>query len=155
MQTGGISTNEALVMAGKVVGHHPDIPEGVYAVRYNGYETGQSWNSMKVMLKFAIVEGEFEGIPLIRYYNAKRLFDPIGPDGGFEVGDRSDLVKEFRSLFPDIRSISQIDPDAYRGKLIRVQVESTKKTGTGEELTESNQYSVIRKLLEIIPESYE
>lgn len=142
-------------MAGKIVGYHPEVPEGTYTVRYIGYETGHSWNSMKVILKFAIVEGEFEGIPLTRYYNAKRLFDPIGPGGDFEVGDRSHLVKEFRSLFPNIRSISEIDPDTYKGQLIRVQVESTNKTGTGEELTESNQYSVIRELLEIIPESFE
>lgn len=142
-------------MAGKIVGYHPDIPEGVYTVRYTGYETGHSWNSTKVILNFGVVEGEYSGIPLTRYYNAKRLFDPIGPDGDFEVGDRSHLVKEFRTLFPDIRSVSEIDPDAYKDKLIRVQVELTSKTGTGEELLASNQYSVIRKLIEIVPESYE
>ena len=142
-------------MAGRIVGYHPEIPEGIYTVRYTGYETGHSWNSTKVVLKFAVVEGEYSGTPLTRYYNAKRLFDPIGPDGDFEVGDRGHLVKEFRTLFPDIRSISEIDPDAYKGKLIRVRVESTNKTGTGEELSESNQYSVIRKLIEIVPELYE
>lgn len=142
-------------MAGSVVGYHPGVPEGIYTVKYTGYETGRSWNSDKVILHFCIVEGEKSGVPVSRYYNAKRLFDPIGPDGDFEVGDRSYLVKEFRALFPDIRSISAIDPDTYRGKLIRVQVESTKRTGTGEELPESNQYSVIRKLIEILPESFE
>ena len=142
-------------MVGKVVGYHPEIPEGVYTVRYTGYETGHSWNSKKVLLKFSVVEGEYAGVPLTRYYNAKQLFDPIGPNGDFEIGDRSHLVKEFRTLNPDIRSISEIDPDAYKGKLIRVLVESINKTGTGEELSNSNQYSVIRKLLEIVPEAFE
>lgn len=142
-------------MVGKVVGHHPQVPEGTYTVKYCGYETGQSWNSKKVKVIFAIVEGEYAGVPLIRYYNAKHLGEPIGPNGDFDVGDRCHLVKEFRSLLPDIRSISEIDLDLYKDRLIRVQVETVNKTGLSEELLESNQYSVIRKLLEVIPDSYE
>ena len=141
-------------MTGKVVGYHPDIPEGEYTVKYCGYETGQSWNSKKVKVNFADVEGEYEGIPLARYYNAVHVYDPIGPDGDFDVGDRSYLLKEFRSLLPDVGSTNEIDLDLYKDKPIRVQVETTNRTGTGEGLTTSNQYSVIRKLIEIIPTSY-
>ena len=138
-------------MVGKVVGYHPNVPDGTYMVKYCGYETARSWNSEKVKLHFAIVEGEFAGVPLARYYNAKRLFEPIGTNGDFEAGDRSYLVKEFRSLLPDVRSISEIDLDLYKDKLIRAHVVTTNKTGTGEAISESNQYSVIRKLLEIVP----
>jgi len=146
---------EVCGMVGKVVGYHAEIPEGLYTVKYCGYETGKSWNSQKVTVKFAVVEGEYAGVPLARYYNVRRLYEPIGPNGDFDVGDRSYLVKEFRSLFPDIRSTSEIDLDLYRSKSIRVKVVTTNKTGTGEELTGPNQYSVIRKLIEIIPETYE
>ena len=142
-------------MIGKVVGYHPEIPEGSYVVRYCGYETGVSWNCKKVMANFAVVEGGYAGTPLIRYYNAKQVSEPIGPNGDFEVGDRSYLVKEFRALLPEVQSISEIDLDLYKNKLIRAQVKTTNKTGTGEDLSGSNQYSVIRKLVEIIPESYE
>ena len=141
-------------MAGKVVGYHPEIPEGTYTVRYCGYETGQSWNSQKVKVNFAIVKGEFEGIPLARYYNAVHLYDPLGPGGDFDVGDRSFLVKEFRTLLPEAQSMGEVDLDNYKDKLIRVQVETVNKTGVGEVLSQSNQYSIIRKLVEIIPESY-
>ena len=142
-------------MIGKVVGFHPEIDEGIYTVKYIGYETGLSWNSKKVIVNFCIVEGENSGVPLTRYYNAKSLDEPLGPNGSFSVGDRSHLVKEFRSLLPEVRSISEIDLNLYANKLIRVQVETTNKTGIGEELSESNQYSVIRKLIEIVPESFE
>ena len=141
-------------MAGKVVGYHPEIPEGAYTVRYRGYETGQSWNGQKVIVNFAVAEGDYEGIPLTRYYNAVHLYEPVGPGGDFDVGDRSYLVKEYRSLLPEVRAISEVDLDLYVDKLIRVQVESVNKTGVGEVLSESNQYSVIRKLVKIIPESY-
>ena len=142
-------------MVGRVVGHHPDIPEGRYIVKYAGYETGHFWCSPKVILKFKILDGEWSTFPLSRYYNAIRIFDPIGPDGGFEVGDRSYLLKEFRLLFPEILTTDKVDLNVYRGKRILVDVETTNKTGTGEILTESNQYSVIRKLIEIVPESFE
>jgi hypothetical protein len=142
-------------MVGKVVGYHPDIPEGQYIVKYLGYETGQSWNSKKIKVNFSVVEGDYAGTPLSRYYNAKNLHDPLGKSGDFDVGDRSHLVKEYRSLFPDIRSESQIDLNLYKDKSIRAQVESVNKTGTGEQLSGSNQYSVIRKLIEVVPESYE
>ena len=83
------------------------------------------------------------------------LSEPIGPSGSFDVGDRCHLVKEFRSLLPDVQSISEVDLDLYKDKLIRAQVETINKTGKGEELSSSNQYSVIRKLVEIVPESFE
>ena len=105
-------------MAGKVVGYHPEIPAGTYIVKFCGYETGQSWNSKKVTVNFAIVEGEYAGVPLMRYYNAKQLEEPFGPDGDFEVGDRSHLVKEFRTLLPEAQSVSEIDLNLYRDKLI-------------------------------------
>jgi len=142
-------------MIGKVIGYHPEVPEGSYTVRYCGYETGQSWNSKKVKVSFAVVEGEYSGVPLTRYYNVANLGKPIGPDGSFEVGDRSHLVKEYRLLLPQVQSISEIDLDLYKDTLIRVRVKTTNKTGIGEELSESNQYSIIRKLLEIVPEPYE
>ena len=125
-------------MVGKVAGYHPQVPDDTYTVKYCGYETARSWNSNKVKVNFAIVEGEFAGVPLTRYYNAKRLFEPVGPNGDFEVGDRSYLAKEFRSLLPDVRSISEIDLDLYRDKLIRAKVVTTNKTGTGETLSGSN-----------------
>ena len=155
MQTSSPPIKGPHVMTGKVVGYHPDIPEGTYTVKYCGYETGQSWNSKKVKVNFAIVEGEYAGIPLARYYNAVHIYDPIGPGGHFDVGDRCHLLKEFRSLLPDVPSISEVDLELYQDKPIRVQVETINKTGTGEDLASSNQYSVIRKLIEIIPTSYD
>jgi hypothetical protein len=141
-------------MVGKVVGYHPEIPEGTYTVKYCGYETGQSWNSQKIIVNFSVVEGEYCGMPLKRYYNAKNLYEPIGIDGEFDVGDRSHLVKEHRSLLPDAHSISEVDLELYKDKSILAQVVTVNKTGTGEKLSTSNQYSVIRKLVEIVPESF-
>jgi len=140
-------------MTGKVIGYHPLIPEGEYLVRFMYYETGQSWNSKKVRLQFAVADGEYAGTPLTRYYNALDLEPPTGRNGKFSVGDRSHLVKEFRSLLSDASAIGEIDLNLYRDRLVRAKVGTTSQTGLGEELDKPNQYSVIRKLLEIVPES--
>lgn len=142
-------------MVGNIVGYHPEVPEGFYNVRYCGYETGLSWNGKKVIVNFAISEGDYAGVPLTRYYNARNLSEPIGPNGSFDVGDRCHLVKEFRSLLPDVRSISEVNLDLYKNKLIRAQVVTVNKTGTGEDLSSSNQYSKIHKLVEIVSESFD
>jgi len=140
-------------MTGKVIGYHPLIPEGEYLVRFMYYETGQSWNSKKVILHFAVAVGEYGGTPLTRYYNALDLEPPIGRNGQFSAGGQSHIVKEFRSLLSDASAIDEIDLNLYRGRLIKARVDTTSRTGLGEELDQPNQYSVIRKLLEIVPES--
>ena len=142
-------------MTGKIVCYHPEVPEGIYIVKYIGYETGISWNSKKVTVKFSIAQGKYEGMPLVRYYNAITLENPIGANGVYTVGDLGYLVKEFRTLFPSIQATSEIDLNLYKDKLIRVEVETVNKTGVGEELSKSNCYSVIRRLIEIVPESFE
>ncbi|WP_405234186.1 hypothetical protein [Lentisalinibacter salinarum] len=140
-------------MTGKVVGYHPLIPEGEYLVRFTYYETGRAWKGSKAILHFAVVEGEYAGTPLTRYYNVRHVEPPLGRDGKFSVGDRCHLVKEFRSLLSESSAKSEIDLNLYRGWLIRACVGTTNQTGLGEDLTKPNQYSVIRKLLEIVPES--
>ena len=130
-------------MIGIVVDHSPWVPEGVYLLRYFSYETTQYWGHGKLLLHFAIVEGEYAGIPLVRHYNVKE-----------RVTDRFALVREYRALFPDASNYTEIDPDKYSGHLIRARVETTRKSGIGKELAKGSQYSVVRELLEIVPEDY-
>ena len=135
-------------MTGRVVGHHPDIPPGTYTVAYCGYETAVSWNSKKIKVRFSVVEGDYAGLVLLRYYNALEIFDPIGPNGDFAVADRGALAAEFRRIFPDEVAYSEIDLNRYEGQTIKARVGHTKKSGLGKELHQANRYSVIRELLE-------
>ncbi len=70
------------------------------------------------------------------------------------VTDRFALVREHRALFPDESNYTEIDPDKYSGHLIRARVETTRKSGIGKELAKGSQYSVVRELLEIVPDDY-
>ena len=130
-------------MSGFVVDPSPWVPEGVYLLRYISYETTQYWGHIKLAIHFAIVEGEYAGTPLTRYYNVKE-----------RVTDRFAVVREYCALFPDESDYSRIDPERYSGHLIRVKVETTRKSGSGKELTKASRYSVVRELLEIVPDDY-
>ncbi len=126
-------------MIGIVVDPSPWVPEGVYLLRYISYETTQYWGQNKLAVHFAIVEGEYAGTPLTRYYNVEE-----------RVTDRFAVVREYRALFPDESDYCRIDPETYSGHLIRAKVETTRKSGIGKELAKGSQYSVVRELLEIV-----
>ncbi len=130
-------------MSGIVVDHSPWVPEGIYLLRYISYEMTQYWGHIKLAVHFAIVEGEYAGTPLTRYYNVKE-----------RVTDRFAVVREHRALFPDDSNCSQVDPDRYSGHLIRAKVGTTRKSGSGKDLNKASRYSVVRELLEIVPDDY-
>ena len=121
----------------------PWVPEGIYLLRYVSYEATQYWGKTKFAVHFAIVEGEYAGIPLTRFYNVEDL-----------LSDRFALVREYQALFPDESDYSQIDPDRFDGHLIRAKVETTRKSGVGKDLATASRYSVVRELLGIVPEDY-
>ncbi len=126
-------------MSGIVVDPSPWVPEEIYLLRYVSSEMTQYWGHNKLAVHFAIVEGEYAGTPLTRYYNVKE-----------RVTDRFALVREHRALFPDDSNNCRIDPNTYSGHLIRARVETTRKSGIGKELAKGSRYSVVRELLEIV-----
>ena len=75
-------------MNGIVVDPSPWVPEGIYLLRYVSYEKTQYYGKTKLAVHFAIVEGEYAGTPLTRFYNIKD-----------RVTDRFDIVREHRALF--------------------------------------------------------
>ena len=130
-------------MSGIVVDPSPWVPEGIYMLRYVGYEMTQYWGHKKLAIHFVIVEGEYAGTPLTRFYNIKD-----------RVTDRFAVVREYRACFPNEPDFCRIDPDTYSGHLIRAEVTTTRNSGAGKELTKVSQYSVVRELLEIVPDDY-
>ncbi len=130
-------------MSGIVFDPSPWVPEDIYLLRYVSHEMTHYGVQNKLAVHFAIVEGEYAGTPLTRYYNVKE-----------RVTDRFAVVREHRALFPDESNSCRIDPDTYSGYLIRAKVGTTRKSGIGKELAKGSRYSVVRELLEIVPDDY-
>ena len=131
------------------------IPEGTYTVSFIRYETTQSWGRYKVLAHFAVAEGEYGGTPLTRYYNVDDVSSSPGQKAEFSASARRHLVREFRTLLPDLASQGALDLNAYKGKLIWAEVETVGQDGLKQDLSQANRYSVIRRLVKIIPDDYE
>ena len=58
----------------------PLVPEGEYVLRYMDWETGNFFGQAKVIVHFAISEGEYAGTPIELYYNVKASIQ--GPEFG-------------------------------------------------------------------------
>ena len=142
-------------MIGRVVNNHPEIPEGMYLVRYIDYKTGWMFRGRKVVLHCAVARGEYASTPLTRYYNVDALADELDDGEEYVANDRRDLVREYWKLLPDKSDSGDIDLNDYSGKLIKVRVETTGKDARGKNLSKSSRYSKIAELLEIVPDDYE
>ncbi len=119
------------------------------------YKTTRMFGGRKVVIRFAVAQGEYAGIPLTRYYNVDALADELKNGEEYAASDRRDLVREYWKLFPDKSGSGDIELNDYAEKLIRVRVKSTGKDGRGNKLSKVSRYSKIAELLEIVPNDYE
>jgi len=154
-ETGPFEKQEVTTLSGRVLNNHPEIPEGIYLVRYMDYKTTRMFGGRKVVIRFAVAQGEYAGIPLTRYYNVDALADELKNGEEYAASDRRDLVREYWKLFPDKSGSGDIELNDYAEKLIRVRVKSTGKDGRGNNLSKGSRYSKISELLEIVPDDYE
>ena len=127
------------------------VPEGTYFVKLNHCEMCTSWDAPKLKLNFSIVEGEYSGFPLARFYNVKLLEAPKAAPRRFVAPSRGAYMREFRNCFPDHQERA-LDPNAFRDRLIKAKVVTVRKGWQKKELAASSHYSVIRELLEIVPD---
>ena len=137
---------------GIVDGYHPCLPDGEYEVQYMYWETVKQQHGGKAIVHFAIVSEDCAGIEILRYYNVRELVGPPKKSGKFKVGDRCDLVREYRRLLGDPDRLDRISLNRYRNKRIIVSVRQVSSDWKENTLPESAFYSVIGELLRIIPE---
>lgn len=113
------------------------IPDGEYEAAYSHYETASVFTKKnkkngereggKVYLTFDIdplgnnreIE---EGIKLFIAYNTSRVHSPTGKSGRFDMTRGKKFVKDYERLFGKIKRRDRISPNAYKGKLVRVNV---------------------------------
>lgn len=104
----------------------------------------------KVALKFRIVDpGPAFGKELERWYNVKRLIGKPCRDGRFQVGPRSDFLREYLTLFPGAaRRFDRMSFAPFRNVAILGRVETVTHNRKQQLLPEAMRYSIIRELLE-------
>jgi len=109
----------------------PRIPNGEYVVEFVRYYTAIMFREKtpKVCLVFAIVEGEFAGFEIERYYSAGRLIGPPGEDGDFKaLSQTCALLMEYCTCFPsqEIPRLDRIPMTRWKEGRFLAHVKSTK-----------------------------
>ena len=138
---------------GIVAGALFDIPPGEYPLHYIDYATASAFGQPKVVVNFGIGEpSEYAGVPISRYYNAKALSGPLRRYGDYVAAANGDLVREYRSLMLDPKRLDRISWNALKGKLVLGEVRTVGRDSKGCALPRGTGYSVVSRLLRILPE---
>jgi|TARA_B110000305_G_C18910306_1_gene390404 hypothetical protein len=130
----------------------PKIPDGQYVVEFTRYYTAEMFKKQgaKVCLGFGIVEGNYAGFELQRFYSAACLIGPTGEDGGFKAKSQTSvMLMEYCTCFPDqeIKRLDRIPMSRWKeGKFI-VQTRTPKRNHQGSDTPTQLQYSVIDKII--------
>jgi len=128
------------------------VPEGEYELRYVDYETATYYGSPKVVVHYAIVEpDEFAGLPVDRFYNAKKLTGPPGLFGRYIAPRRGDLFREFKKLVGHAERLDRLCFARLKGERVIGEIQTVKTDHKHEELSEDDRYSRIRRLIKVLP----
>ena len=145
-------TEEADEGGGSVDGECVLVPEGEYELRYVDYETATYYGSPKVVVHYAIIEPEeFAGLPVDRFYNAKKLTGPPGLFGKYIARRRGDLFREFNRIIGRVERLDRISFARLKGKRIIGDIQTVQIDHKHEELPEDDRYSRIRRLIKVLP----
>lgn len=144
---------EDLEGGGEIDGICITVPDGEYEVRYDFYETAILFGTPKVIVHCAIVSPEeYGGVPIDRYYTVDKLKGPAARYGRYVGGRHRSLVREFRLLFDDPVRRDRISFARLKDRRLIVRVRTVVRDYDHRELPIHDQYSVIEKLLSVLPD---
>ncbi|MDW3094547.1 MAG: hypothetical protein R8G33_02615 [Gammaproteobacteria bacterium] len=125
------------------------IPEGKYKVQFVEYET-KVLIAPKAICTFRIIQpGEYLETKLSRHYNVLNHIGRPSINGDFQSGRKSDLVREYFTIFGDNADIDNIDLNKYREIIVIGKVHTVTKSSDKKEIHQALQYSVISELMPI------
>jgi len=129
----------------------PLIPEGIYTLGYEGYETGYYFYTPKINARFVILDkGEYYGTRLHRFYTVEKLTGPSGKNGRFKPGGwSSNFVREWIQLFGKPKRGDRLSLRRYKVGLFKAKVETVTKDGKRKPLPKDSYYSAISELISL------
>ena len=113
--------------------------------RFGRAPTRENW-------KFcAIVEHEeYAGLPVDRYYNVKRLIGQPGRYGNYVAPVRGDLFREFKRVVKKPKRLDRISFESLRGKRLIGEIKTVTHDHQHNPLSDEDQYSRIKRLVQVI-----
>jgi hypothetical protein len=140
------------------------IPAGIYQANYMHYETNGMFAKKSKATKSKLEGGKVyawfwidpygekldksQRIELYMPWNATAVLFPLGKNGKFEMTRKTNYYKDYKRLIGIARS-DRISPNAYKGKLWKVEVGTVKTNRNQKNHGETDCYSVIREIVGI------
>jgi hypothetical protein len=134
-----------------VVDVRPHVPEGLYRLSFQGYETRLMHGKVpKLVLHFRVCEPfEHHGVLLLRYNNVKNLIGKPGRNGKFRVYPGSDFAREYCVLYGHVGRLDRIVMARYAEQAIIGRVRTVTVNARQMALPEPLWHSVISELVRI------
>ena len=138
--------------SGVVEGDTVLVPEGEYELRYIDFETADYFGSPKVIVHFAIIEpDDYAGLPIDRYYYAKKLTGPPGRFGTYKARPCGNLIREFKRIAGRAKRLDRISFKRFRDLRIIAEVKTVRRDYLRQPLHEDDYYSRIFRLVRVLP----
>ena len=128
------------------------VPKGEYEIRYESYRTALYFKKPRVILQCSIFKPEeYAGLPIERYYNVAELGGPPRKFGAFTANKRGDLIREFRRITGQTGRLDRISFKRFKDLRIVAQIRTVQHDYKREPLDRQDQYSIIDKLVGVLP----
>jgi hypothetical protein len=143
---------------------YPLIPEGQYEAVLVSYETNLRFSKKNNREKKVRQGGKIyfhfhvdpynnaglgqEKVILFMAFNAKEIILPVGKNGVFKVGARSNYAKLFNKLFPGDAKDQRVSPKNLMKKSLTVKVRTVTTNEKQKRLSEHERYSIVGDILE-------
>ena len=131
----------------------PLVKPGMYNLCFIHVQTALMFGrAPKVVLWFKFLEAGLYETKIPRYYNALRLIGKPRKNGQFKVGRKSDLLREFCTVFPEYRPkrLDRIPLSMYEKVIVKGRVETVEINYKQQKIPEILQYSVVTELVEVV-----
>lgn len=127
----------------------PLVPEGVYLLAFDHYDTVYQFRSHKLALHFRVVTpGPALGARLCRYYAVKGVVTKSRQKGGqFKVGQKSDFFREYCRVFGAPARLDRITPAAFRNTVVLGEVVTVTRGHDQQPIPEGARYSKVSRLI--------
>jgi hypothetical protein len=125
------------------------VAPGVYSLRYEHYETGRlhAGRAGKVIVWFSICDyGPHFGQRVARYYNAKVASGKRRRGGKFNVGWKSDLLREFARVEAVPARSDRIRLDLLKPHLLEGKLATVMESADQKPIPRELQYSVVEEI---------
>ena len=138
--------------SGVVDGDTVLVPDGEYELRYVDFETAEYFGKASVVVHFAIIEpDDYAGLPIDRFYNAKKLTGPPGRFGKYKAKPRGNLIREFKRIAGRANRLDRISFNRFRDLRIIAEVKTVRRDYQRQPLHEDDYYSRIFRLIHVLP----